>query len=175
MDSAALPSEHLRTPATVQAYLRQHGLPGEVVRFSQPTPTVEAAAQAAGVPPEHILKTLLFFVRLAEGEQPYLVLATGPQRVDRRVLARFFGVGRKRVRLATPAEVLDWTGYPVGAVPPLAHRRPIPALMDRRVLALAEVWAGGGAEDALLRIAPAVLQQVLQPQIVELNPAGGSA
>ncbi len=158
------------TPATVQAYLRRHNLPGQVVRFPQPTPTVTAAAQAAGVTPEQILKTLLFFVRLEEGEQPYLVLAVGPQRVDRRALARYFGVGRKRVRLATPAEVLDWTGYPVGAVPPLAHRRPIPALMERKVLAFAEVWAGGGAEDALLRIAPAVLQQVLQPQMVDLSP-----
>ena len=161
------------TPAHVLAYLNAHGLAGEVVRFTQPTPTVEAAAQAAGVSPEQIVKTLLFFVRGDDGgEEPWLVLTKGPRRVDRRALARFFGVGRKRVRLARPEEVLRWTGYPVGAVPPLAHRHAIPALMDERVLAFAEVWAGGGAEDALLRIAPQVIRRALRAQVVALGEGG---
>lgn len=167
--TAQLAPEAPFTPAHVLAYLGAHGLAGEVVRFAQPTPTVEEAARVAGVPPEQILKTLLFFVRATDGaERPWLVLVGGPQRVERRRLARFFGVGRKRVRLARPAEVLAWTGYPVGAVPPLAHRQPLPALMDERLLTFPLVWAGGGAEDALLRIAPQTLREVLNAQVIRL-------
>ncbi|HEY57874.1 MAG TPA: YbaK/EbsC family protein [Anaerolineae bacterium] len=164
----ASPQETL-TPAHVLAYLKARGLAGEVVRFSQPTPTVEEAARVAGVAPEQIVKTLLFFVRYDDGtEQPWLVLAIGPQRVDRRILARFFGVGRKRVRLARADEVPAWTGYAVGAVPPLAHRQPLPALMDERILAFSEVWAGGGAEDTLLRMTPQAIRKALGAQTIRL-------
>jgi prolyl-tRNA editing enzyme YbaK/EbsC (Cys-tRNA(Pro) deacylase) len=59
------------------------------------------------------------------------------------------------VRLADAATVEAITGYPVGGVPPLGHPQLLRTLIDRRVLAEPEVYAGGGALNALLRIAPA--------------------
>ncbi len=162
--SAASP---LRGPEDVRAFLRRHNLPGEVLFFPEPTRTVEEAARAVGTTPERILKTLVF---VARGE-PLLVLAPGTVRVDYRALARALGLSRKKVRLARAEEVLRWTGYPVGAVPPLGLPRAFPVLMERRLTEHPEVYAGGGAANALLRVPVATLLQVLQPRLVDLQSA----
>ena len=153
------------TPEDLENYLRTRGVEGEVLRLSVPTPTVAAAAEAVGAAPEHILKTVVF---VAQGK-PVLVIASGTARIDTRALARHLGVSRKHLRIARPEEVLAATGYPVGAVPPLGHRQPLPTFVDERVLAHEVVYAGGGAENALLRIATRTLLEAIQPQVVAVQ------
>jgi prolyl-tRNA editing enzyme YbaK/EbsC (Cys-tRNA(Pro) deacylase) len=151
-------------PADLRAYLQAHGIPGEVVRLPTPTPTVETAARAAGTRPEQIVKSILF---LAAG-QPVLVIANGTARIDHRALAARFGVSRKKVRLATPEEVWQLTGFEVGALPPFGGRASLLTLLDRQVLEQAEVYAGGGAEDTLLRLAPATILAVSAAEVADL-------
>ena len=155
----------MRTPEHVRAFIKAHNLPAQVLEFDAPTRTTEEAARVVGVPVGQIVKTLVFVVR---GE-PYLVLASGATRVDYRALARVLGVSRKRVRLARPDEVLTWTEYPVGAVPPIALPRAFPTLMDERLLQWEAVYAGGGAAHALLFIPVKVLQEVTGAQVTRLH------
>ncbi len=158
------------TPDDLEGYLRARGIAGEVLRLDVPTPTVVAAARAVGVTPERIVKTVVFMV---QGE-PMLVIASGTAKVDTRALARHLGVSRKRIRIARPDEVLAATGYPVGAVPPLGHRQPLPTLLDESVLQHEMVYGGGGAEQALLKIAPRALLQAVRPSVVAVQaPAEG--
>jgi len=143
----------------------------ELVRLPMHTPTVELAAQAVGTDPERIVKSLLFLV---EG-RPVVVVACGVGRVDQRAIASWFGVGRKRVRLASPAEVLAATGYPIGALPPFGHRQPLPTLIDRLALAHPEVYAGGGSIDTLVRLNPAEIQRLTGAAVADLvQPRGGN-
>jgi len=155
----------MNTPADLERFLQKHHIAGKVLILPQPTPTVETAAQAVGVPPERIVKSLLFLVN----GQPVLAVACGPARVERRAIAAHFGVGRKRVKLADAATVLRLTGYPVGAVPPFGFPQPIPTLIDPAVLEHPEVYAGGGAENALLRITPQVIQHVTRGEVIPLQ------
>jgi len=160
----------------VARWIEAQQVAAELVRLPMHTPTVELAAQAVGTDPERIVKSLLFLV---EG-RPVVVVACGVGRVDQRAIASWFGVGRKRVRLASPAEALAATGYPIGALPPFGHRQPLPTLIDRRALVHPEVYAGGGSIDTLLRLNPAEIQRLtgaavadlLQP--MEANDAPGS-
>jgi prolyl-tRNA editing enzyme YbaK/EbsC (Cys-tRNA(Pro) deacylase) len=153
----------------LEAFLAAHTLAGELLRLQAHTPTVEAAAQVMGTTVDRIVKSLLFLVDRADGElHPVLVIATGTSRVDYKLVAGCLGVSRKRVKLADAASVQSFTGYPVGAVPPFGHPSPLPTLIDRRVLAQPEVYAGGGAADALLRIAPAEIVRATQAQTVDV-------
>ncbi len=155
------------TPDDLEAYVRARGIAGEVLRLGQPTPTVAAAAEAVGVPPDAIVKTVVFMVQGA----PVVVIARGLAWVDARRLARHLGVGRKKVRVARAEEVLEATGYPAGAVPPFGHRQPLPTYIDPRVLEGDAAYAGGGAHDALLKIAPAALLEATQATVVALQDA----
>jgi prolyl-tRNA editing enzyme YbaK/EbsC (Cys-tRNA(Pro) deacylase) len=155
--------------ADLEAFLTRHGVVGNIVRLPAHTPTVETAAQAMGTTVQRIAKSLLFLLEQGEaGAEPLLVIANGTARVDYRSVAGSVGLARKRVRLADAATVESVTGYPVGGVPPLGHPRPLRTLIDRRVLAESEVYAGGGALHALLRIAPAEIVRVTGAQTVDV-------
>lgn len=153
------------TADDLEAWLRRHGIAAEVVRLHAPTPTVQAAADVLGVSVDQILKTVVFW---AAGE-PVLVVARGTGRIETRRLAQYLGIGRKKVRVARPEEVLEATGYPAGAVPPCGHRSPLRTLVDARVLHLSVAYAGGGAHNALLRITPEALLEATHAEVVALQ------
>ena len=147
----------------LRAFIESHGLPGPIILCDQPTLTVEAAARAMSVQPSQIVKTLLFLI----SGNPVLVIACGTGAIDLRPLADRFGVGKKQVKLAGPDQVLAFTGYSAGAVPPFGHLHPLPTLLSPQVLAQPFIYAGGGEENALLRLNPQDLLSITQAEILE--------
>jgi len=154
--------------ADLSAYLRQHGIAGEVIVLPEHTPTVETAARVVGTTVERIVKSILF---LAEAT-PLLVIASGTHRVDYKRVAEYIGFSRKRVKMADAPTVLEVTGFPVGAVPPFGHKTRLRTLVDVQVLAQPEVYAGGGAIDALLRITPAEIVRATSAETVNVVAVG---
>jgi Cys-tRNA(Pro) deacylase len=152
------------TSTDLEAFMREQGIPGEILHLEVPTPTVEAAAQAVGTQAERIVKSLLFMI---EG-QPVLAITSGTAYIDQRAIASKFGVGRKRVKLASAETVLETCGYEVGAMPPFGHLRKLPTLLDRSVLEKPEIFAGGGAENALVRLSPEDILRVTQADVMDL-------
>jgi Cys-tRNA(Pro) deacylase len=144
--------------------IEENAIQANLIKLSVHTPTVEDAAKAVGTSPSQIVKTLLFLV----AGEPLVAIASGTSRVDRRTIAAYFGIGRKRVKLAGAEAVLELTGYPVGAVPPFGLKRQIQTLIDPRVLEHAEVYAGGGAIDSLLRISPDEIVRVTGAVVLDL-------
>ena len=156
-------------PADLEAYMQLHDIPGEFLHLGVPTPTVEAAAEAVSADPERIVKSILFLI---DG-RPVLTITCGPAYVERRALAVHYGVGRKKVKLASPETVLQETGYPVGGMPPFGHRLPLTTLIDHRVLENPEVYAVGGADRTLIRLSPLTILQAAQAQVLDLlTPPG---
>lgn len=98
-----------------------------VRRFDGKTETAQASAAALGVETGRIIKSLVFS---AQG-QPVVALVPGDRRADTKAIAALLGA--KKVRMADPEMVLEWTGFVVGAVPPLGHLRNIPILMDEGI------------------------------------------
>lgn len=149
----------------VARFVWEEGMAAEVVRLAVETPTVAAAAAAVGAGVEQIVKSLLFLV---EGE-PVLVVANGETRVDYRRLAAHLGVSRRQVKLADAAQVREILGYEVGAVPPFGHKKPVRTLLEAGVLAQAEIWAGGGSIDTLVRLRVAELRRVVGEETARLT------
>ena len=145
-------------------YIQEQGIQGEILHLSVPTPTVEAAAQAVNTSPEQIIKSILFLV----DDLPVLAIASGKSIIDRRAIADLFHVGKKRVKLASPEMVLEISGYEVGAMPPFGHRQPLTTLIDRRVLDSTESYAGGGSENALIRLDPQEILRATNARILDL-------
>jgi prolyl-tRNA editing enzyme YbaK/EbsC (Cys-tRNA(Pro) deacylase) len=145
--------------------MEDEGIQGEIVFLAVETPTVEAAAAAAGVRQNQIGKSILFF---AQGN-PILIIANGSTRVSYKKLARYLGINRKKLKLAKADQVEETSGFPVGTVPPFGHRRPIETLVEQGVLAEKEIYAGGGAINALLRLATAELVYVTGATVIDLR------
>ena len=154
-----------RTPADLARDIAQAGIGADLVPMAVETPTVTAAAEALGVDPALIIKSLLFLVR----DLPVLVIACGDERVERESLAGRFSVGKKQIRLADAATVVRITGYPAGGVPPVGQATPTLTLLDKRVAAWDVVYGGGGDDHTLLRITPGELARVTHAEWIDLT------
>lgn len=149
----------LLTVDDVRAHLAPEGI--EVQELSADTSTAVLAARALGTTVSAIVKSLLF---LADGE-PLLVLASGDRKVDARALSRSLGV--RKVRMARPEEVIELAGYPVGGVPPVAHRRPLRTLLDRSLFEHETVYAAAGAGNAIFAVSPDRLQSITAAELTD--------
>jgi Cys-tRNA(Pro) deacylase len=149
------------------AYLKNNQIKAELFELDSPTPTVETAAAAVGARPDQIVKTLVFLVDGA----PVAAIACGSARIDTRTIARAHDVGRKRVKLASAAEVLAITGFPAGGVPPFGHRERLPTYVDPRVLEQEVVFAGGGTDNSLIRLEPQMILEHTGGSILDLITA----
>jgi len=130
----------------VQRALDALGLPGPVRVFDAgSTHTAQEAADAVGCALGQIVKTLFF---VAEG-RPTMVLAAGDRQVDTAMLAPILGVGRKKLKMGTPSEVLEYTGFPVGGVAPVGWPKPVDVVVDDSLRRFEEVWAAAGASNAV--------------------------
>lgn len=148
----------------LQRYVEEMAVKAVIVHLPTETPTVEDAAMALGCRPVQIGKSILFLVN----EQPYLVVANGVNRVGYKALADHLGTSRRRLKLAKPQEVLDITGYPVGTVPPFGHKKRLPTIVESRVLEQEEIYVGGGAINALMRLTPQELLNASKAEVVSL-------
>ena len=158
------------TDEDVAAYLDAYAIAGRLVYPDAPTPTVADAAEALGVAPARIVKSLVF---IADGT-PYLVIAAGAARVSQKRLRDVIGVSRRKLRMASPDEALEMSGFEVGAMPPFGHRQPLPTLLDTLSIPVQNsdttvVCAGGGSRAAMLELSVATLLAVANPKTVPLT------
>lgn len=153
------------TSQDLQQFINENQIAAEILPMAEETPTVPDAARALGVREEQIIKSLVFLV---DG-QPRLVIANGTDRVDERLIARHFGVGRKRVRMARPEQALEITGYVVGAMPPFGHKERLPTLVDPGVVEWPQIFGGGGEVDAMLRLTPEELLRVTEAEVIAVS------
>ncbi len=154
------------TPADVQAALDRL-VPGVTIHFFEnSTATSQQAADNIGCELGQIVKSLAFIVN----GRPILVLASGDQMVDDRKLAAMFEVGRKKVKTASAEECVTIYGYAPGGVPPVAHRTAdLPVYVDDSLQRYQQLYAAGGAHNAIFPITLAQLLDITGGQVADVK------
>lgn len=152
----------MRTCSDVHNYLQELGVAHEMLPLADPSTTATRAAEVLGVPAGEVVKSLLFVV---DGT-PTLVLVPGDSSVDTSALAQ--ALGATRAALASGEEVLEATGYRVGAVPPCGLATDLPVVADPVAFAPPVVYCGGGATATMLKIRSADLKRLLRPRLVDV-------
>ena len=146
------------TAIDLQNFIDEQGIAAHILHLDVDTPTVADAAVSLNVAPEQIIKSVLF---LADG-QPVMVIASGLARLDRKALADFLGMSRRRVKIASAEQVLAHTGYVAGSVPPFGYKQPIETVVETSVTQLTgPIFGGGGDIHALMQLTVAELQRVV--------------
>jgi Cys-tRNA(Pro) deacylase len=153
------------TSRELQQFIEAHGIEATILPMPGHTPTVSDAARELNVAADQIIKSLVFI----SAESPLLVINNGLSRVDRRKLAAFLGVGRKKVKFASAEQARAITGYVVGSMPPFGHRQTLRTLVDPAVTTLDVVYGGGGAIDAMMRLTPNELLRVTGAEVEALS------
>lgn len=157
------------TPQDVQTALQQLGLNLQMRFYDSTTATSQQAADNIGCELGQIVKSLCFVVETDAGKQPILVLTSGDQRVDDRKIAELYGVGRKRVKIATAEECVAIYGYAPGSVPPVGHLTSnLPTYIDDSLQRYNQLYAAGGAHNAIFPITLAELIQVTEGKVINV-------
>ena len=141
--------------ASVKAFFAALQLDVPILETQANTATVALAAEAHGVEPGRIAKTLAF--KLADGREVLLV-ARGDARIDNGKFKTALGKGKM---LSTDV-VAEITGHPVGGVCPFGLAQPLPIYLDVSLKAFDEVLPAAGSVNSAVRISVALLAQVTQ-------------
>lgn len=128
------------TPVT--RYLDERGIPYRFFQHAMPVHSLEQAARERGQRVNQIIRSILF--RLSRGGF-VMVLVPGERQVSWQALRRHLGTSR--ISMATEAEVLQVTGYPLGAVSPFGTAQPLRILVDQGALQEDEISIGSGVRN----------------------------
>jgi Cys-tRNA(Pro)/Cys-tRNA(Cys) deacylase len=109
------------------------------------------AAEAMGVVPERVFKTLLAEV---DGKLTVAVVPVSGS-LDLKALAS--AVGGKKAAMADPAAAERSTGYVLGGISPLGQRKPLRTVVDESALEFETVFCSGGRRGFEVELAPADL------------------
>ena len=123
---------------SVKRFFAERQLDIPIIELDVSTATVALAAEAHGVEPGRIAKTLAF--RISDGSV-LLLVARGDARIDNRKFKAAFGKGR----MLPAEEVETLTGHPVGGVCPFGLATPLPVYLDSSLQAFDEVLPAAGA------------------------------
>ena len=132
---------------SVVSFLAAHAPDIAVIELQASTATVAQAAEAHGVEPGRIAKTL----SLRVGGEVVLLVTRGDARLDNQ---KFKAAFRAKPTMLDASEVEAETGHPVGGVSPLGLPRPLRVYLDVSLRAFEEVLPAAGATNAAVRIAP---------------------
>jgi len=134
----------------------------EIILFDSSTHTSELAAQALGVTPAQIAKTLCF---LADG-RPVLLTTCGDKKTDTKALARVLGV--KKIKFAAAETVRNETGFPPGGVSPVGILPGVPLYLDRSLWDFDIVYAAAGTANSALPISPDRLKEITGAAVIDV-------
>jgi prolyl-tRNA editing enzyme YbaK/EbsC (Cys-tRNA(Pro) deacylase) len=145
---------------SVLAWLAIHAPDLPVITTDLSTATVDLAAQALGVEPGRIAKTLSIRV----GERVVLLVTRGDARLDNRKSKAAFG---GRPRMLGAEEVLTLTGHPVGGVCPFGLAAPLPVYCDVSLRDFDIVYPAAGSLTSSVRVAPERLAAIVCAEWVD--------
>lgn len=106
------------------------------------------AAQALGVPPEQVFKTLVADV---DGTLTVAVVPVSGS-LDLKALAS--AVGGKKAAMADPAAVERSTGYVLGGISPLGQRKRLRTVLDESALGFETVYCSAGKRGLEIELSP---------------------
>ncbi|MDR0760327.1 MAG: YbaK/EbsC family protein [Treponema sp.] len=139
----------------VRAYFKQWNRDGDIIEMDVSTATVAEAANALGVIPARIAKS----ISLKQGDGVMIVVTAGDMKLDNRKYKDQFTC---KARMLSPEEALQSTGHAVGGVCPFALPAGIPVYLDISMKRFQTVYPACGSGNSAIELTLEELAQYSQ-------------
>ena len=146
---------------SVRAFFAEKAPDITIIESEISSATVPLAAEAYGVEPGMIAKTL----SLRVGERVILIVAAGTSRMDNKKVKAQFGGKPKMLGLEEVAEI---TGHEVGGVCPFGLKSPLPVYCDVSLKAFDVVVPAAGSTHSAVRITPQRMAELTSAEWVDV-------
>jgi prolyl-tRNA editing enzyme YbaK/EbsC (Cys-tRNA(Pro) deacylase) len=147
---------------SVRAFFAEKAPDVTVIESPVSSATVALAAEAYGVGPARIAKTL----SLRIGERVVLIVTSGTSRIDNKKVKTLFGMKPKMLGLE---EVADITGHEIGGVCPFGLKTPLPVYCDVSLKAFDIVVPAAGSTHSAIRISPQRMAALVSAEWVDVS------
>ena len=138
-----------------RAWLEAQGLADRIMEFGVSSATVALAAEAAGVIPARIAKTLSFLTP----EGPVLVVTAGDMKIDN---PKFKAAFHTKAKMLDAASVEALIGHGVGGVCPFGVEPGVRTFLDASLRRFDTVFPACGSANSAIELTPAQLESVAQ-------------
>lgn len=145
----------------VKAFFEKKGAQIPIIQMSESTATVAEAADALGVEPDVIAKTLSF--RLSD--RVIVVVASGSARVDNRKYRETFG---EKARMLAHDEVETETGHPAGGTCPFGLNPGVGIYLDQSLRKHTAVYPAAGSRFDIVKLTTDELARLTDGQWVDV-------
>lgn len=136
-----------------EIYLKEKGMLDRVIRLEDSTATVTQAAEALGVEPGMIAKTMSFL----QNDQPVLILTEGTAKIDNRKYKDTFHVKAKMIPFE---EVEHWIGHAPGGVCPFGINEGVVVYLDESLRQFETVYPAAGDDHSAVQLSVDELEQI---------------
>ena len=126
-------------------HLKKYGFENRVQEFDVSSATVELAAQAVGVEPCRIAKTLSFLTK----EGPILIVAAGDARIDNHKYKERF---HTKAKMLSPEQVTELIGHAEGGVCPFGIRDGVLVYLDESLKRFETVFPAVGSANSAVEL-----------------------
>ncbi len=148
----------------LENFLKKKKVKYKIITLTGSTKTVQEASKELSVDSSEIVKSLIF---ITEEGKPVLCIVRGDRKVDRKKLKKILGT--KDVKLASPKEVLEITGFEVGGVPPVGLKGLHKIIIDENIMEKPVVYGGGGEGNLILEINPEDIKKLVNAEITDIS------
>lgn len=146
---------------SVRAWLREHAPDLPIIETEASTATVLEAADALGVAPGQIAKTLALRI----DDRIVLLVTRGDTRLDNQKTKAAFGA---RPRMLDAEQTFAVTGHRVGGVCPFGLASPLPVYCDESLKTFDTVYPAAGSLNSSVRIAPGRLAELVAARWIDI-------
>ena len=136
-------------------YLEKKGLSGHIIEFEASTATVTQAAEALGVEPGMIAKTMSFL----QGEKAVLILTEGTAKVEHRTYKDTFHTKAKMIPFD---EVEEAIGHAPGGVCPFGIKDGVEVYLDESLKKYNTVYPAAGNDHSAVKHTISELEQAAE-------------
>lgn len=135
-------------------YLTEKDYADRIIELEESSATVQLAAEALGVEPGMIAKTMSFL----QGEQPVLILTEGTARIDNRKYKDTFHIKAKMIPFEEVEEII---GHAPGGVCPFGVKEGIKVYLDESLKRFDTVYPAAGNDHSAVRLTIADLENAV--------------
>lgn len=132
---------------SVRSYFKANHINKEIIEFPVSSATVELAAQAAGVEPARIAKTLSFYTK--EKDAAILIVTAGDMKIDNSKFKHFFGM---KAKMLAPEDVEPLTGHAIGGVCPFANPDTVKVYLDVSMKRFDTIFPAAGSGNSAVEM-----------------------
>ncbi len=136
----------------VREHFKKWGRDTDIMELAASSATVELAAQALGVEPARIAKTIAF----KDKNGAVLLVTAGDAKTDNSKFKAEFGFKPKMLK---PEETLEYTGHAVGGVCPFGLRNNLPVFLDISLKRFATIFPACGSGNSAIELTCAELDE----------------